>query len=233
VVRGPAALLALVGGALAYLLAAPALPQLHPDELAALVGSGIGIALVVAVLGGLVAAADLRPALVRALAGAALVTAALDAAGVGAAATPFETVLYGCAGVAFALVFDVPALAIALPLFVAGVDLLALAGSTGTATFGLAAGRPGDALGLELPDWGAPIAAGRIGIPEVVFIAAYATYARRLGLRERPAQAGMALALVGAAAGEVLAGDRLPTLALIGAGFLLPNADRLLALVRR
>ncbi|MGZ6642788.1 MAG: hypothetical protein ACXVFT_13250 [Solirubrobacteraceae bacterium] len=209
------------------------LPQLHPDELAALVGSAVGIALVVAVVGGLVAAADVRPALALALLGAGLVAGALDAAGARAAATPFEAVLYGCAGVAFAIVLDAPALALALPLFVAGIDVIAIAGGSPSASFGLAAGRPGDALGLELPDWGAGVAAGRIGIPEVVFLAAYATYAHRLRLRERAAVAGMALGLLIAAAGEILAGARLPTLALIGAGFLVPNVDRLRALAVR
>jgi hypothetical protein len=234
VVRGPAALLGLLTAGLAYLLAAPALPVLHPDELAALVACAIGIGVVVAIVAGLVAASDLRFALGLALVGAALIAAGLNAAGVAAAATPFEAVAYGCAGVAFALVFDAPAVAIALPLFVAGADLLAFAGGGDTASFGLAASRGADALGLELPAWGGGgVAAGRIAIPEVVFVAAYATYARRTGLRERPAEIGMALALLLAAAAAIVFDTRLPTLALVGLGYLLPNADRLRALANR
>ncbi|MEP6954103.1 MAG: hypothetical protein ABI950_08600 [Solirubrobacteraceae bacterium] len=233
-VRGPAALLGLLAAGLAYLLAAPALPVLQPDELAALVACAIGIGLVVAIIAGLVATSDARIALGLALLGAALIAAGLNAAGVAAAATPFEAVAYGCAGVAFALVFDAPAVAIALPLFIAGVDLLAFAGGAGSPSFGLSVTRAGDALGLELPAWGGGgVAAGRIAIPEVVFVAAYATYARRSGLRERPAEVGMAVALLVAAAAAVLADARLPTLALIGAGYLLPNADRLRALANR
>lgn len=233
-VRGPAALLGLLAAGLAYLLAAPALPVLHPDELAALVACAIGTGVVVAIVAGLVATSDLRFALGLALLGAALIAAGLDAAGVAAGATPLEAIAYGCAGVAFALVFDAPAVAIALPLFVTGADLLAFAGGAGTASFGLEPTRGGDALGLELPAWGGgSLAAGRIGIPEVVFIAAYATYARRTGLRERAAELAMAVAILVAAAAAVLADTRLPTLALIGAGYLLPNADRLRALAHR
>ena len=49
-VRGPAALLALVGAALAYVLVAPELPQLHPPELSALVASAVGLTFVVAIV---------------------------------------------------------------------------------------------------------------------------------------------------------------------------------------
>jgi hypothetical protein len=216
------------------MLAAPALPVLHPDALSALVACAIAIGVVVAILAGLVATSELRFALGLALLGAALIAAGLNAAEVAAAATPFEAVAYACAGVAFALVFDAPVVALALPLFVAGVDVLAFAGGGATASFGLAPSRGGDALGLELPAWGGGgLAAGRIGIPEVVFVAAYATYARRCGLRERPAEIGMAAAILAAAACAVLADTRLPTLALVGLGYLLPNADRLRALVNR
>jgi hypothetical protein len=224
----------LLAAGLAYLLAAPALPVLHPDELAALVACAIGIAVVVAIVAGLVATSDVRFALGLALLGAGLIAAGLNAAGVAAAATPFEAVAYGCAGVAFALVFDAPVVAIALPLFVAGADVLAFAGGGDTASFGLSASRGADALGLELPAWGGGgLAAGRIGIPEVVFVAAFATYARRSGLRERPAEIGMGAAILVAAACAVLTDARLPTLALIGLGYLLPNADRLRALANR
>lgn len=230
-VRGPAALLGLLALSLGYFLLAPALPVLHPQDLATLVACAIGIAAVVGVVGGLVATADVRVALGLALLGAALIAAALNVAGVASAATPFEAVAYGCAGVAFALIFDVPLLAVALPVFVAGADLIAFASGARGASFGLTLSRGGDALGLELPAWGGGgLAVGRIGIAEVVFIAAYATYARRTALRERAGEIGMGIALLTAAAVEVLADTRLPTLALIGAGFLLPSLDRLRSL---
>jgi hypothetical protein len=232
-VRGPAALLAVVGAALVYVLVAPELPQLHPPELSALVACGVGLALVMAIVAGLVAVADAPLALVPALAGAGLLVIALDANDVAAAATPFEAVLYGCLGVAFAVVFDAPALAVALPLFVAVIDIVQ-AGSGGSAgLFTLSTSRPGDALTLELPDWGTGLAAARLSVPDIVFVAAFAAYARRLGLRERAAEVGMFLALLAAVASEVLLDSELPTLTLIAVGYLLPNVDRIGSLFAR
>ena len=86
-VRGPAALLAVVGAALAYVLVAPKLPELHPPELSALVACGIGLTFVVAIVAGLVAVADAPLALAPALAGAGLIVAALDVNDAAAAAT--------------------------------------------------------------------------------------------------------------------------------------------------
>jgi hypothetical protein len=226
-VRGPAALLAVVGAALAYVLVAPELPELHPPELSALVACGVGLALVVAIVAGLVAVADAPLALVPALAGAGLLVAALDANDAAAAATPFEAVLFGCLGVAFAVVFDTAALAIALPLFVAVIDIVQAATGGSAGLFTLTTSRPGDALTLELPDWGTGLAAARLSVPDVVFLAALAAYARRLGMRERAAEIGMFLGLLLAVASEVLLDSELPTVALIAAGYLLPNVDRI------
>jgi hypothetical protein len=158
--------------------------------------------------------------------GAGLVLAALDANGVAAAATPFEVALFGCAGLAFAVLLDSPALAVALPLFVAALDVVQAAGGGSAGLFTLSTTSPGDALVLELPDWGTGLAAARLRVADVVFIAAFAGYARRLGLRERAAEAGMLVGLLAAAAAEVLFDTDLPALALIAAGYLLANVDR-------
>jgi hypothetical protein len=233
VVRGPAALLAVVGAALAYFLAAPHLPQLHPPELSALVACGVGLTFVVAIVAGLVAVADAPLALVPALAGAGLLVAALDANDAAAAATPFEAVLFGCLGVAFAVAFDAPALAIALPLFVAAIDIVQARSGGSAGLFALTTSRPGDALTLELPDWGTGLAAARMSVPDIVFLAAFAAYARRLGMRERAAELGMLVALLAAVASEVLLDSELPTVALIAVGYLIPNVDRIGSLFAR
>ncbi len=226
-VRGPAALLAVVGAALAYVLVAPELPQLHPPELSALVACGVGLGFVMAIVAGLVAVADAPLALVPALAGAGLLVAALDVNDAAAAATPFEAVLFGCLGVAFAVVFDAPAMAIALPLFVAVIDIVQARTGGSAGLFTLSTSRPGDALTLELPDWGTGLAAARLSVPDIVFVAAFAAYARRLRMRERAAEIGMFLTLLAAAASEILLDSELPTLALIAVGYLLPNVDRI------
>jgi hypothetical protein len=226
VVRGPAALLGLLAAALVYALVAPSLPELRPRELSVLVACAVGLVFVVGVVAGLAAVADSPIALVPAVAGAALLVAALDANGVAAAATPFEVALFGCLGMAFAILLDAPALAVALPLFVGGIDVIQAATGGSAGLFTLSTTSPGDALTLELPDWGTGLAAARLSVADVVFLAAFAAYARRLGLRERAAEAGMLVGLLAAAAAEVLFATDLPALGLIAAGYLLVNVDR-------
>jgi hypothetical protein len=233
VVRGPAALLAVVGAALAYVLVAPELPQLHPPELSALVASAIGLTFVVAIVAGMAAMADSPFTLFPAVLGAGLLVAALDANGVAAAATPFEVVLFSCLGIAFAVVFDVPALAVALPLFLGAIDVVQALGGGSAGVFALSTAKPGDVLTLDLPDWGTGLAAARLSATDVVFLGAFAAYARRMGLRERAAEVGMLLGLLVAVASEVLLDTELPTIALMAAGYLAANADRLAALLAR
>jgi hypothetical protein len=233
VVRGPAALLAVFGAALAYFLVAPELPRLHPPELSALVASAIGLTLVVAIVAGLAAMADSPFTLFPAVLGAGLLVAALDANGVAAAATPFEVVLLGCLGIAFAVVFDVPALAVALPLFLGAIDVVQALGGGSAGLFTLSTSKPGDVLTLDLPDWGTGLAAARLSATDVIFLGAFAAYARRLGLRERAAEVGMLVGLLVAVASEVLLDTQLPTIALMAAGYLAPNADRLAGLFAR
>jgi hypothetical protein len=233
VVRGPAALLAVVGAALVYVLVAPELPHLHPPELSALVACTAGLILVMAIVAGLAAMADAPLTLLPALVGAGLLVAALDANDVGAAATPFEAILLCSLGIAFAVVFDAPALAVALPLFLAVIDIVQAQGSGSAGLFTLSTSKAGDALTLELPDWGTGLAAARLSAPDVVFLGAFAAYARRLGLRERAAEAGMLAGLLAAVASEVLLDSELPTIALMAVGYLAPNVDRVGALFAR
>ena len=232
-VRGPAALLAVLGAALAYVLVAPELPQLHPPELSALVASAIGLTFVVAIVAGLAAMADSPFTLFPAVLGAGLLVAALDANDVGVAATPFEVVLLCCLGIAFAVVFDVPALAVALPLFLGAIDVVQAVGGGSAGLFTLSTTKPGDVLTLDLPDWGTGLAAARLSATDVIFLGAFAAYARRLRLRERAAEVGMLLGLLVAVASEVLLDTELPTIALMAAGYLATNVDRLGGLFAR
>ena len=88
-------------------------------------------------------------------------------------------------------------------------------------------------LTLELPDWGTGLAAARLNATDVLVLGAFAAYARRLGLRERAAEVGMLLGLLIAAASEVLFDTQLPTIALMAAGYLVPNLDRVRPLFAR
>lgn len=207
---------ALVVAQVAYLLA-PVLPGI-PAEPAATVAILLvcGVVLALAVPLG-----DIPALLVPALVGGAVVVVALEVAGADAAATPAEALTWGAAGAAFAIVFATPALVVALPLFV-GLVALAFAGDPGTVT-----AAPGDALTLTLPAWGGGDPAGRLAAADVVFLGAFAVLIRRYALREAATTAGLATALLVA----VLLGG-VPTLTLLAAGALVPNADRLADLVR-
>jgi hypothetical protein len=213
------------------MLLAPVLPVLHGADARSIVAGALGAALLALCAVAVVPAADGRATLTLALLGAFLLVAALDAAGAGAAASVFEALLYGFVGAGFAAVLDTAALAVALPLFVAVVDAATVLGG-GPSALSLGAPRSGDPLTLELPAWGGG-AAGHVGIVDMVFLAAFAAYARRHGLRVRAAGAAMALGLAAAFAVQVLAGRPIPALPFLAAGLFVPNADRLGALFRR
>jgi hypothetical protein len=165
------------------------------------------------------------------LLGAAVVAGAMNAAGVGAAATVPETVVYACVGILVALWLDAPALVLAIPVFVGGIEVI---GTLGGAGHGVAHGalRGGDPLSLDLPDWNNGLSAARLGLANLVFTGIYATYARRFGLRFAATAIGMAAGMALGLALSIAENTALPQLGFLGAGFLLPNADRVVALFR-
>jgi hypothetical protein len=165
------------------------------------------------------------------LLGAALVAGAMNAADVGAAATVPETVVYACIGILVALWLDAPPLVLAIPVFVAGIEIISVLGG-GTHSVAYGSLRGGDPLTLELPDWHNGLSAARLGLADIVFVGIYATYARRMNLRFVASAIGMAVALALGAALSIAENTGLPELAFLGAGFLVPNIDRVLALFR-
>jgi len=230
VVRGPAALLALPGAALAYFLLAPALPALPPGEPTVLVGGSVGIlAVAAATLALLPARGTVAGPLLVAL-GAGLMVAGLNAAGVGAGANAFEALLAAAAGLLLARVLGAAAVAVAVPVFVAVIDLYSVL--TGPARRLLdSGGGTVDALSFALPAWGGGLA-GRLGVSDAVFLAMFAAWAWRFGLRRRATTAAMVGGLVAALALSVALDTAIPALPLLVAGYLLPNGDRLLDLLR-
>ncbi len=229
---GPGALLGGLSLAVAYFLAAPSLPAPDSPDLAvafpAVVGL-VGVAVIALAVGPAVSAPI---SLVPALIGSALLVAGLAVAEVGGGATPFEALLYACLGVAFAVVLDTAGLVVALPLFVAAVDMASVLGGGSTLLLEDGAGRSGDPITLELPGWGDQPAVGRLGAPDVIFLAAFAAYAHRFGLRERAGALGMTVGLAGAGVWAVALDAPAPALALVSAGFVAPNVDRLVGLLR-
>jgi hypothetical protein len=227
VVRGAAALLALALGAPAYFLLAPVLPGLRPLDVAIAVAATVGLAFVVA-LAAIPATAVAAPfSLAPAVLGAVLLVAVLNAARGGAAASPFEAVLFGCVGVAFAALLDTPALAVALPLFVAAIDASGVGGGGAGTLLVQDTARPGDPLTVELPGWGGGLPAARVTAAEIVFLAAYVAYAHQFGLRPRASAIAMFVALAGAVVLGLAVDRRVPALALESGAFLVVNGDRL------
>jgi hypothetical protein len=231
VVRGPAAVLAAVALAAAYFLAVSALPALHPEKTSLVVAGVVG-ALGLAVSSLAVVPLVDTPLLIPVfIVGAGLIVAALDTARVGAGASVPEAVLYGSVGVGFAALLDAPALALVLPIFVGAIDAVSVfAGPAKLLTHGMT--QRGDPLSLELPEWHTRMAAGRIGVSDMVFVAVFAAYARRFGLRQRAAAVGMALGLCAAVVVHVELDRAIPALPFVGAGFLIPNLDRAWTLFR-
>jgi hypothetical protein len=233
VVRGIAAVLALALGALAYFLVAPELPAPGSLDVSIAVAATAGLAFVVALAATPGPAATAPFSLAPLVLGAALLVAVLDAARAGAAASPFEALLFGCAGVAFAALLDAPALAVALPVFVGVLDASGVVGSGPGALLATDAARPGDPLTVELPGWGGGLPAARVTAAELVFLAAYVAYAHQFALRPRASAVAMFAALVAAVVLGLTLNGRVPALALMGGAFLAVNVDRLTGLLAR
>jgi hypothetical protein len=225
VVRGAAALLTAPLLATVYFAIAPSLPGLGQGDGALLVADGIGLLAVGATVASLLPAWRARRVQLVALAGGAAGTAALNLAGVGALANVPEAVLASAAGLLLASALATPAVAVAVPLFVAAIDIWSVA--SGPTSRLVQAGRdPVDVLSFDLPAWGGGTAGG-LGLTDAVFLAMFAAWAWRFGLRRRATLAGLGGGLLAALVLSVLTEEAIPALPLVAAGYLLPNADRL------
>jgi hypothetical protein len=211
-------------------LVAPELPELHPAHLATFVAMTAGLAAVFACIAAVAPVSDVMPLMVLIALGGLLLVAGLDAAGVGAAATPVEAIAYAAAGALFAVALLAPSLAIALPVFVAAVDVLTAiyGGPSDLLSTGPAGGDP---LTLELPAWGTGLPAGRLGVADAVFAGVFLVYARRFGLRPRGTAVAMFAAAVAATAIDLWLDAAVPVLPLMAAGYIVVNVDRLPALM--
>jgi hypothetical protein len=233
VVRGPAAVLGLLAAAQAYLLVTPELPEIASGDVATFVACAVGAAVVFACVAGVVPMGDVTPLLVLVAIGALTLMAGLAVAKVGAAATAVEAIAYGATGALFARMLMAPSLALALPVFVALIEIAsALAGGPGEVLTGAGATHLGDPLALELPAWGGGAAAGAAGITEAVFAGVFLAYGRRYGFRHVPSAAALWAAFAGAVALKVWADTTVPVLPVMVAAWLLVNADRVPAVAR-
>ena len=231
-VRGPAALLGLLA-AQVYVLIAPELPVIGNVDASILVASAIGSTFVFVCIACAAPLSDAPPLLVILAVGAFGLVAGLNVADAGAAATPIEAIAYSAFGGIFAVGLLAPSLALALPVFVAAVDVISTyAGGPSELLANAGQTQPGDPLSLELPDWGNGLPAGRLGISDAVFAGVFLVFARRFGLRVGATAVGMWVATVGAIALKVGFDRAVPVLPLLAAAYFVVNLDRMPALLR-
>ena len=217
--------------ALAYFLAAPALPPLPAGDITVLVAGGIGLLLVAATTLSLLPARGtvIGPLLI--VLGAGLLDGALNAAGVGAGANVAEAMLAAAVGLLFAHWLSTPAVAVAIPVFVGAIDVWSVA--SGPTSRLLESGpRSADALSFDLPAWGGAGSAGHLGVSDAVFLAMFAAWAMHYGFRRAATITGLILGLIASLALSLAFDRAIPALPLLAVAYLLPNIDRVGALLR-
>jgi hypothetical protein len=218
--------------ALAYFLAAPALPALPAGDATVLVAGSLGVLLVAGSALSLLALRDSPFALALVLLGSGLLVGALNAGNVGAGANVAEALLAATIGLLFARALRAPAIAVAVPLFVALIDVWSVA--SGPTAKLIADGTPSaDPLSFDLPAWGSMGSAGHLGLSDAVFLAMFAGWALRHGCRRAITIVSLALSVVAAIVVSVALDRAIPAIPFLTAAFLLPNADRLPRLLGR
>jgi hypothetical protein len=216
--------------ALAYFVAAPALPALPAGDTTTAVAGGVGMLMVGgSALALLPAYESLAGPLLIAL-GAGLLVAALNAADVGAAANVAEAMLASAIGLLFARWLATQVIVIAVPIFVASIDVWSVASGPTSRLLKDGTGSV-DPLSFDLPAWGDMGSAGHLGLSDALFLSMFAAWAWRYGFRHVATIAGLTLGLLGSLALGVLLDRAFPALPLLAAGYLLPNLDRLPALL--
>lgn len=221
--------------ALAYFLAAPALPALPAGDTTTIVAGAIGLLMVALSTFAIVPAAEslLGPLLIAL--GAGLIVGALNASGaggVGAGANVAEALLAGAVGLLFARWLATPVIAVAVPLFVAAIDIWSVASGPTSKLLDNGTVRA-DPLSFDLPAWGGMGSTGHLGLSDALFASIFAGWAWTYGLRRTATLVGLTLGLIASLVLGLLLHRAIPALPLLAAGYLLPNLDRIPALLRR
>lgn len=217
--------------AFAYFVCAPWLPALPPGDPTVLVAGGVGLLMVAAATLSQLAARDavLGPLLM--VVGAGLISATLNAGGVGAAANVPEALLAAAIGLVFARWLATPSIAVAVPVFVGAIDVWSVASGP---TSRLLENGPesADALSFDMPAWGHAGSAGQLGVSDAVFLSMFAAWALHHGFRRAATIIGLVLGLVGSLVLSLALDRAIPALPLIAVGYLLPNVDRVGRMLR-
>jgi hypothetical protein len=225
VVRGPAAVLAACGAALAYFEIASSLPALGDVRATEIVAGATGmLALAVCALA-LLPARDETPALVAFVVGGGVLAGVQTALHAGPGANATRVLFAAALGLLLARVFDAPAFVIAIPLFAACVDIYSVVSGPSAALIRHQP-RAVDYLTFYLPIWGSD-RAGQLGVSDLIFFSFYAGFAWQHGLRRGATALALVTALIGVVVAQVVAETALPVLPALALALLLPNLDRL------
>lgn len=232
-VRGPAALLGLAyGAALLLFVLAPALPPVGgTGDLNTVLSDVPAMVALAACVLVLLPGRDWVPGLALVGLGAGLLSGAFTVAEVVPLANLSKALFAAALGMALARLFAEPVVVVAVPLFVAVLDLFSVARGP-TSLLARDSSRAGEFLSLYLPAWGGG-RAGVLGVTDLVFVAFFASSAWRFGLRRRATAAALVAALPLALVIELALDVVVPALPLLAAGLLLPNLDLLPGLLRR
>jgi hypothetical protein len=217
--------------ALAYFLVAPALPALPDGDTTIIVAGGAGLLMLAASTLALLPAYETLVGPLLVALGAGLLAGVLNAADVGAAANVPEAMVAGAIGLLFARWLATPVIALAVPIFVAAIDIWSVA-SGPTSRMTENGTDSADTLSFDLPAWGHSGSAAHLGLSDALFLSMFAAWALRYGFRRGATIAGLTLGLVGTLALGLLLDRTIPALPLLAAGYLLPNLDRIPALLR-
>jgi hypothetical protein len=220
--------------ALAYFLAAPALPALPAGDTTTIVAGGVGLLMIATSTLAIVPAAETLIGPLLIVLGAGLLVGALNAEGsdaVGAGANVAEALLAGAIGLLFARWLATPVIALAVPIFVAAIDIWSVA--SGPTSQLLDDGtEAADPLSFDLPAWGDLGSAGHLGFSDALFLSMFAGWAWRYDLRRTATVIGLTLGLLASLALSVALDRAIPALPLLAAGYLLPNLDRFPRMLR-
>jgi hypothetical protein len=233
VVRRPAPLLiAVYAATFAYLLVTPVLPDVGGTSDTNTLISDIPTTLLLAacVLVWLPARDEAFVLALLAL-GAGLIAAGATEAGSVPVADVTKALFAATLGMLLAWALAEPAILVAVPLFVAGIDIASVAGGP-SELLARDSSRTGEFLSLYLPAWGGG-RAGVLGLADLIFLGFFAAGAWRFHLRRRVTGVALLLALPATVVIQVALDAAVPALPVLAAALLVPNLDLLPAILAR
>jgi hypothetical protein len=228
----PAALIAAYGLALAYFLLTPLLPDLDgTGDANTLASAGVTAVVLAGCVLALLPARDEVGALALLALGAGLVAAAATEADAVPVADVTKALFGAALGMVLARLLAEPAVVVAVPLFVAGIDVASVAGGP-SELLARESSRAGEFLSVYLPAWGGG-RAGVLGVADLIFLAFFAAGAWRFGLRRRVTGLALVLALPATVAIQLELDATVPVLPMLAAALLAPNLDLLPGMLAR